>query len=68
LAQRDIKALMKRVSKENVKQLGRLVGKYSHCAPGLLFDYVSLVEAILPIVFFLISISIATDPIANTNL
>lgn len=42
LAQRDIKALMKRVSKENVKPLGRLVGKYSHCTPGLLFDYVSI--------------------------
>ncbi|KAH8289887.1 hypothetical protein KR018_000182 [Drosophila ironensis] len=42
LAQRDIKALMKRVSKENVKQLGRQVGKYSHCAPGLLFDYILL--------------------------
>ncbi|XP_017854857.1 THO complex subunit 2 isoform X2 [Drosophila busckii] len=40
LAQRDIKALMKRVSKENVKPLGRLVGKYSHCTPGLLFDYI----------------------------
>ncbi|KAH8240964.1 hypothetical protein KR026_009195, partial [Drosophila bipectinata] len=42
LGQRDIKALMKRVSKENVKPLGRLVGKYSHCAPGLLFDYILL--------------------------
>lgn len=42
LGQRDIKALMKRVSKENVKPLGRLVGKYSHCTPGLLFDYVSI--------------------------
>ncbi|KAH8248629.1 hypothetical protein KR032_001611, partial [Drosophila birchii] len=42
LAQQNIKALMKRVSKENVKQLGRLVGKYSHCAPGLLFDYILL--------------------------
>ncbi|KAH8271933.1 hypothetical protein KR044_011838, partial [Drosophila immigrans] len=40
LGQRDIKALMKRVSKENVKPFGRLVGKYSHCAPGLLFDYI----------------------------
>ncbi|XP_034472414.1 THO complex subunit 2 [Drosophila innubila] len=40
LGQRDIKALMKRVSKENVKPLGRVVGKYSHCAPGLLFDYI----------------------------
>ncbi|XP_030241352.1 THO complex subunit 2 isoform X1 [Drosophila navojoa] len=40
LAQRDIKALMKRVSKENVKPLGRLVGKLSHCTPGLLFDYI----------------------------
>ncbi|XP_068150279.1 THO complex subunit 2 [Drosophila tropicalis] len=42
LAQRDIKSLMKRVSKDNVKQLGRLVGKSSHCAPGLLFDYILL--------------------------
>lgn len=47
LAQRDIKALMKRVSKENVKPLGRLVGKYSHCTPGLLFDYVSIYLASL---------------------
>ncbi|XP_017152639.1 THO complex subunit 2 isoform X1 [Drosophila miranda] len=42
LAMRDIKGLMKRVSKENVKQLGRLVGKYCHCAPGLMFDYILL--------------------------
>lgn len=32
---------MKRVSKENVKPLGRQIGKLSHCAPGFLFDYVS---------------------------
>lgn len=41
-AQKHIKAIMKRVSKENVKPLGRLIGKLSHCAPGFLFDYVSL--------------------------
>lgn len=40
-AQKRIKAIMKRVSKENVKPLGRLIGKLSHCAPGFLFDYVS---------------------------
>ncbi|XP_065358666.1 THO complex subunit 2 [Calliphora vicina] len=41
-AQKNIKAIMKRVSKENVKPLGRLIGKLSHCAPGFLFDYILL--------------------------
>lgn len=41
-AQKQIKALMKRVSKENVKPVGRLIGKLSHCSPGFLFDYVSI--------------------------
>lgn len=40
-SQKQIKALMKRVSKENVKPVGRSIGKLSHCAPGFLFDYVS---------------------------
>lgn len=40
-SQRQIKALMKRVSKENVKPVGRHIGKLSHCSPGFLFDYVS---------------------------
>jgi len=40
-ADKDIKALMKRVSKENVKPVGRRIGKLSHCSPGFLFDYVS---------------------------
>jgi THO complex subunit 2 len=40
-AQKQIKALMKRVSKDNVKPVGRLIGKLSHCSPGFLFDYVS---------------------------
>ena len=39
-AQKQIKALMKRVSKENIKPVGRLIGKLSHCSPGFLFDYV----------------------------
>ncbi|XP_055542329.1 THO complex subunit 2 [Wyeomyia smithii] len=41
-AQKQIKALMKRVSKENSKPVGRLIGKLSHCAPGFLFDYILL--------------------------
>lgn len=41
-AQKKIKALMKRVSKENLKPVGRLIGKLSHCSPGFLFDYVSV--------------------------
>lgn len=43
-AQKRIKAIMKRVSKENVKPLGRLIGKLSHCAPGFLFDYVRVLS------------------------
>ncbi|XP_055386448.1 THO complex subunit 2 [Condylostylus longicornis] len=39
---KNIKALMKRVSKENVKPVGRLIGKLSHCSPGFLFDYILL--------------------------
>lgn len=41
-AQKQIKALMKRVSKENIKPVGRLIGKLSHCSPGFLFDYVGI--------------------------
>lgn len=32
---------MKRVSKENIKPVGRLIGKLTHASPGVLFDYVS---------------------------
>lgn len=42
MAQKQIKALMKRVSKENIKPVGRHLGKLSHCSPGFLFDYVSI--------------------------
>lgn len=31
----------RRLSKENVKQLGRHLGKLSHSNPGVLFDFVS---------------------------
>jgi THO complex subunit 2 len=43
-AEQDIKALMKRVSKENVKPVGRRIGKLTHSSPGFLFDYVSCRE------------------------
>jgi hypothetical protein len=39
-AQKKIKSIMKRVSKENIKPVGRLIGKLTHCSPGFLFDYV----------------------------
>ncbi|CAD7086049.1 unnamed protein product [Hermetia illucens] len=42
IVQKNIKSLMKRVSKENVKPVGRLIGKLSHSAPGFLFDYILL--------------------------
>lgn len=53
IVQKNIKALMKRVSKDNVKPIGRLIGKLSHCAPGILFDYVSI--------HFWIEVTIARD-------
>lgn len=40
-AQKQIKNIMKRVSKETIKPVGRLIGKLTHCSPGFLFDYVS---------------------------
>jgi len=30
----------RRLAKENVKPLGRQLGKLSHAAPGILFEYV----------------------------
>lgn len=36
-----IKYIMKRLSKENVKQSGRQIGKLSHSNPTYLFEYVS---------------------------
>ena len=35
-----IKYIMKRVSKDNVKPTGRVLGKLSHSSPGFLFDYI----------------------------
>lgn len=35
-----IKYIMKRVSKDNVKPTGRILGKLSHNCPGFLFDYI----------------------------
>ncbi|XP_064073482.1 THO complex subunit 2 isoform X3 [Vanessa tameamea] len=37
-----IKHIMKRVSKENIKPQGRLIGKLSHAASAFLFDYMLL--------------------------
>jgi THO complex subunit 2 len=39
-AEKEIKGLMKRVSKENVKPVGRRIGKLTHSSPGFLFDYI----------------------------
>lgn len=41
-SEKQIKNIMKRVSKENIKPVGRLIGKLTHCSPGFLFDYVLL--------------------------
>jgi len=37
---KKVKHLMRRISKENVKPMGRLLGKLSHAMPGIIFDYV----------------------------
>ncbi len=39
--QKNIKRIMQRISKENVKPTSRQLGKLTHSSPGLLFDYVS---------------------------
>ncbi|XP_063232661.1 THO complex subunit 2 isoform X1 [Bacillus rossius redtenbacheri] len=41
-ALKKIKSLMKRVSKENIKPVGRLLGKLTHSSPGCVFDYMLL--------------------------
>ena len=38
--QKSIKRIMQRVSKENVKQTSRQLGKLTHSSSGLLFDYI----------------------------
>nr|CAD7452514.1 unnamed protein product [Timema tahoe] len=38
-ALKKMKSLMKRVSKENIKPVGRSIGKLTHASPGFLFDY-----------------------------
>ena len=35
-------AVLRRLTKENVKPSGRQIGKLSHSNPGILFEYVSL--------------------------
>ncbi len=40
------KYIMKRLTKENVKQMGRQIGKLSHANPGVLFDYVSTANVV----------------------
>ena len=39
--QKNIKRIMQRISKENVKPTSRQLGKLTHSSPGLLFEYVS---------------------------
>lgn len=39
-AQKKIKNIVKRVSKETIKPVGRSIGKLTHSSPGVLFDYV----------------------------
>jgi len=39
---KKVKHLMRRISKENVKPMGRQLGKLSHSMPAVIFDYVSL--------------------------
>lgn len=65
-AQKQIKALMKRVSKENSKPVGRLIGKLSHCSPGFLFDYVSFSTKIS--FRFLTQIVLILDSPTNSNI
>ena len=42
MMQKNIKRIMQRISKENVKPTSRQLGKLTHSSPGLLFDYVKI--------------------------
>ena len=44
--QKKSKAIMQRISKENVKPTSRKIGKVTNSSPVLLFDYVSRMESI----------------------
>ena len=50
--QKSIKRIMQRISKENVKQTSRQLGKLTHSSPGLLFEYVRLNYLLSPKMFF----------------
>ena len=43
--QKKSKAIMQRISKENVKPTSRKIGKVTNSSPVLLFDYVSRMES-----------------------
>lgn len=58
-AEKKIKSIMKRVSKETIKPVGRSIGKLTHSSPGVLFDYVliqiQLYDNLIGKIFFLTS-------------
>lgn len=41
---KKIKHLMRRISKENVKPMGRQLGKLAHSMPAVVFDYVCFIS------------------------
>lgn len=41
---KKVKHLMRRISKENVKPMGRQLGKLSHSMPAVVFDYVRQIK------------------------
>ena len=43
--QKKSKAIMQRISKENVKPTSRKIGKVTNSSPVLLFDYVSILKS-----------------------
>lgn len=40
LAHKEMKDIMKKLCKENIKPVGRRIGKLTHSSPGFLFDYI----------------------------
>ncbi|CAG7823395.1 unnamed protein product [Allacma fusca] len=64
-AVKKVKHLMRRISKENVKPMGRLLGKLSHSMPTIIFDYVlsqiqlfdNLITPVIDALKFLTSLS-----------
>jgi hypothetical protein len=65
--QKNIKRIMQRISKENVKPTSRQLAKLTHSSAGLLFDYVRIHSVYSTVHIYLNLPSCASDPVADST-